>query len=112
MVCSVFSDVIDTEVVDHKGETDIFGGMLPNGRGLSNGGVSKLVKVGLEPIICNTSGLFQAWHIFVDIQVYPSVGCELEEVVLGDNFFRKYFWAYFRILLSPHRGLVIFLNPE
>ena len=40
----------------------------------------------LEPIVCNAAGLFQAWHDFVDLQVYPSVRFKLEEVVLGGNF--------------------------
>ena len=62
----------------------------------------------LEPIICNLVGLFQAWNAFADLQVYPSVGCELEEVVLGDDFFRKYAQAYFYVLVSLHRGIVIY----
>ena len=33
MVRRVLSDVLDTEIVDHKGEADVFGGMLPKGRG-------------------------------------------------------------------------------
>ena len=36
-----------------------------------------------EPIFGNAVGMFQAWHAFVDLQVYPSVECELQEVVLG-----------------------------
>ena len=88
MVRRVLADVLDTEIVDHKGESDVFGGMLPKGRGLRDGGVAKLGKVYLEPIVRNAAGLFQAWHAFADLQVYPSVRCKLEEVVLGDDFFR------------------------
>ena len=77
MFRSVFADVLDTKVVGHKGESDLFGGMLPKGRDSRNGGVAKLGKVDLEPIIGNAEGLFQAWHTFADIQVYPFVGCML-----------------------------------
>ena len=77
MVRRVLADVLDTKIVDHKGEADVFGGILPKGRGLSDRGVAKLGKVDIEPIVCNTAGLFQAWHAFADLQVYPSVGCEL-----------------------------------
>ena len=78
MVRFVFADLLDTEIVDHKGEADVFGGMLPKGRGSSDGVVAKLGKVYLEPIFRDASGLFQAWYAFADLQVYPSVGCELE----------------------------------
>ena len=77
MVCRVLADVIDTEIVEHKGEADVFGGMLPKGRGPSNGGVAKICKVYLEPIVRDAAGLFQAWHAFADLQVYPSVLCKL-----------------------------------
>ena len=40
--------------------------------------------------IRNAAGMFQAWHAFVDLQVYPTVRCKLEEVVLGNDFFREY----------------------
>ena len=87
MVLRVLADVLDTEIFDHKGEADVFGGMLPKGRGSSDGGVAKLGKVYLEPIVCNAAGIFQAWNAFADLHVYPSVRCKLEEVVLGDDFF-------------------------
>ena len=74
MVRCVFADVLDTKIVDHKGEVYLFGGMLPKGRSSSNGGVAKLGKVYLEPIVRNAAGLFQAWHAFADIQVYPPIG--------------------------------------
>ena len=107
MVRRVLADVFDTKIVYHKGEADVFGGMLPKGRGLSNGGVAKLGKVYLEPIVRNAAGLFQAWHAFADLQVYPSVRFKLEEVVLGDDFFRDYRQADFHILVTPHGGVVI-----
>ena len=107
MVRRVFSNVLDTKIVDHKGEADVFGGMLPKGRGTSNGGVAKLCKVYLEPIVRDTAGLFQAWHAFADLQVYLSVWCKLEEVVLGDDFLREYCQADFHILVTPHGGVVI-----
>ena len=103
----VLADLLDTVIVDHKEEANFFGGMLPKGRGSSDGGVSKHGKVDLESIICNASGLLQAWHAFADLQVYPSVRCELEEVVLGDDFFREYRQADFHILVTPHGGVVI-----
>ena len=56
--------------------------MLPKGRGLRDRGVAKLGMVDLEPIICNTAGLFQAWNAFADIQGQPSVGYELAEVAM------------------------------
>ena len=80
--------------------------MLPKGRGLIDGGVAKLGKVDLEPIVCNAAGLFQAWRAFADLQVYPPVGCDLEGVVLGDDFFRKYVQDYFHILVFINRGIV------
>ena len=69
MVRRVLADVIDTEIFNHNGEADVFGGMLPKGRGSSDGGVDKLGKVYLEPIFRNADGLFQAWHAFADLQV-------------------------------------------
>ena len=107
MVRRVFADVLDTKIVNHKGEEGVFGGILPKERGSSNRGVAKLGKVDIEPIVCNAAGLFQSCHDFSDLQLYPSVGCELEEVVLGDDFFREYFQADSHILVSPHRGIVI-----
>ena len=107
MVRRVLADVLDTEIVNHKGGADVFGGMLPKGRGSSNGGVSKLGKVYLEPIFRDAAGLFQYWHAFADLQVYPSVRCKLEEVVLGDNFLREYYQADLHILVTPHGGVVI-----
>ena len=44
---------------------------------------------------------------FTDLQLYPSVGCELEEVVLGDDFLREYRQADFHILVTPRGGVVI-----
>ena len=73
----------------------------------SNGGVDKLDKVYLEPIIRNAAGLFQSWRAFADLQVHPSLGCELAEVVLSDDLFRKYVQADLHILISCHRGIVI-----
>ena len=55
----------------------------------------------LDPIVRNAAGLFQAWHAFADLQVYPSVGCGLEEVVLGNDFFGEYHQADFHILVLP-----------
>ena len=86
----VLAGVLDTKNFDHKGEADLSGGMLKKGRGSSNGGVAKICKVYLEPIVRDAAGLFQAWNAFADLQIYSSVGCELEEVVLGDDFFREY----------------------
>ena len=107
MVNSFFADVFDTKFVDHEGEEDIFGGILPKGRGSRNGLVDKLAYVDLEPIVCNTAGLFQSWHAFADLQVHPSVGYELVEVVQGNNFFRKYVQADLHIFISCHRSIVI-----
>ena len=83
MVSSFFADLFDTEVINHKGETYFFCGMLPKGRGSRDGGLEKLGKVDLEPIVCNAAGLFQDWHAFADIQVHPYVGCKL----------RRLYWA-------------------
>ena len=107
MVRRVLADVLDTEIVDHKGEADVFGGMLPKGMGPSDGGVAKLCKVYLEPIVRNAAGLFQAWHAFADLQVYPYAQYKLEEVVLGNDFLREYLQADFHILVTPHGGVVI-----
>ena len=73
MVRRVLADVLDTKIVNHKGEEDVFGGIFPKGTNSSDGKVAKLGKVYLEPIVRDVAGLFQAWHAFVDIQVYPSV---------------------------------------
>ena len=40
MVRRVFADVLDTKIVDHKGEADVFGGMFPKGRGSRRRGSS------------------------------------------------------------------------
>ena len=107
MVRRVLANVLDTEIVDHKGESDVFSGMFPKGRGLIDRGVAKLCKVYLEPIVRDAAGLFQAWHAFADLQVYPSVRCKLEEVVLGDDFLREYCQDDLHILIPPHGGVVI-----
>ena len=60
MVRRVFADVLDTKIVEHKGESDVFGVILPKVRVLSDGGVAKLNKVNIEPIFRNAAGLFQA----------------------------------------------------
>ena len=106
MVRRVLADVLDTKIVNHKGEADVFGGMLPKGRGPSDGWVAKLGKVYLEPIVRDAAGLFQAWHAFADLQLYPSLRCKLEEVVLSDDFLREYRQAD-HILVTPHGGVVI-----
>ena len=107
MVRRVLADVLDTEIVNHKGEADVFGGIFSKGRGPSDRGVAKLCKVYLEPIVRDEAGLFQAWHAFTDLQVYPSVRCKLEDVVLGDDFLREYCQADFNILVTPNGGVVI-----
>ena len=61
----------------------------------------------LERIVRYAAGLFQARHAIVDLQVYPSVRCKLEKVVLGDDFLREYRQADFRILVTPHGSVVI-----
>ena len=61
----------------------------------------------LETIVCDAAGLFQAWHDFAYLQVYPFVRCKLEEVVLGNDFLREYFQADFHILVTPHGVVVI-----
>ena len=107
MVRRVLANVLATKIVDKKGEADVFGGMLPKGRGLSNRTVAKLGKVYLEMIVRDGVSLFQAWHAFADIQLNPSVRCKLEEVVLGNDFFMEYRQADFHILVTPHGGVVI-----
>ena len=104
MVRRVLANVLDTKIVDKKGEADVFGGMLPKGRGSSNGTVAKLGKVYLEMIVRDAAGLFQAWHAFADIQLDPYVRCKLEEVVLGNDFFMEYRQDDFHILVTPHGG--------
>ena len=81
--------------------------MLPKGRGLRDGRVAKLGKVDLEPIVCNDAILFQAWHVFADLQVYPSVRCDLAEIVLDDDLFKNYVQADLYILIPSHSGTVI-----
>ena len=107
MVLRVLADMLDTKIFDHKGEADVFSGMFPKGRGPSDRGVAKICKVYLEPIVRDAAGLFRAWHAFADLQVYPSVQCKLEEVVLGDDFLREYCQTEFHILVTPHGGVVI-----
>ena len=65
--CRFLADVLDTKIVDHKGEADVFGGMIPKGRGSIDWGVAKLGNVYIEPIVRNAAGLFQAWHAFADL---------------------------------------------
>ena len=45
MVHRVLANVLATKIVDHKREEDVFSGMFPKGRGLSDRGVAKLCKV-------------------------------------------------------------------
>ena len=81
--------------------------MFPKGRCPSDRGVAELFKVYLDPILRDAAGLFQEWHAFADLQVYPSVRCKLEEVVLGNDFLRGYCQADLHIFVTPHRGFVI-----
>ena len=73
MVHRVLVSVLDTKIVNHKGEEDVFGDMLSKGRGLSDGGVAKIGKVYLDPIVRDAASLFQAEHAFADLQIYPSI---------------------------------------
>ena len=83
MVRRVLADVLDTKIVDQKGEADVFSGMFPKGRGPSDRGVAKLCKVYLEPIVRDAAGLFQAWHAF-RISRYTH---------LFDASWRRLYWA-------------------
>ena len=56
--------------------------MLPKGGGLGDGGISKLGEVELEAIIHNAAVLFQAWHVFANLNVDSAVGGDVVEVVL------------------------------
>ena len=87
--------------------------MLQKGKGSRDVGVSKLGKMDLDPIVCNAAGLFQAWHAFAYLQVHASIVCELAEVVLGNDLFKKYVQAYLNILIARHRSIVIiFFNIQ
>ena len=70
----LFANILDTKVVDNKGEIDGLGGVLPERRSYGNRGESKMVNMRFEPVIGDAASFFEAGHAFADIEVNPAVG--------------------------------------
>ena len=86
MLGVVAANILDAEVVDDKGESDVARGMGPEAWGASGGGIAELGEVFLELLVSNEPRLFQAVHAATDFGVDPSISRgDIVEVVLGDD---------------------------
>ena len=74
MVNFLFSDIIDTKIVDDERESDGLSGVLPERRSSGNRDESKMGKMSFESVVGDAACLFEAWHAFADLEVNPSVG--------------------------------------
>ena len=62
-----FANILDPKIINDKGENYGLGGVLPERRGSGNRGEAKMGEVSFESIIGNTTGLFEAGHVFSDL---------------------------------------------
>ena len=107
MVGVLFSNVIDSKVINEEGENDGIGGVLPERRASGNRGKTKMGEVSFESSVGDAAGLFEAGHAFSDLQVDPAFGTERAEAVLVDNFVRDACQGEFHVLVLGHGGAII-----
>ena len=69
----IFSDVLDSKVVNDKGENDGLGDVLPYCRGYAHRGKTEMGEVSFELVVGNTAGFLEAGHAFSDLEVDPAV---------------------------------------
>ena len=107
MVGVFLADVLDPKVVDDEGENDGLGGVLPERRSSENRGKPKVGKTIFEPVVGNAAGLFEAGHVFSDIEVDADIRTERAEVVMVDDFFRDAGQLEFHVLVAGHGGAIL-----
>ena len=61
------ADVLDPKVINHEGENDGLGCVLPERRGSGNRGKAKMDEMSFEPVVDNAAGFFEAVHAFSDL---------------------------------------------
>ena len=79
--------VLDSEVINNKGECDVAGMMLPQRRRAGDGGVAVTGKVVLEALVGKIPCLLEPGNPLPDFHIDISVLGEELKVVLVDNFF-------------------------
>ena len=86
MISIFFSDIVDAQVVEAKGESDITRRMLPWGRDAGDRCISKMGKAYFQPVIGDAAGLFETRHAFADLHLDPAVRSDeaVQVVLLND----------------------------
>jgi hypothetical protein len=69
----LFAHVLDSEIVDDKGECNVASFVSPQTWSAWSGVVSELGKVLGETLACNDAGLFESVHALSDFHVDPAV---------------------------------------
>ena len=67
------SDILDAKVVDNQSEGYWSCGVRLQRRCVTARLVSVLFQVGFEAVVCNFSGLLEAWHSLADFNIYPAI---------------------------------------
>ena len=61
-----------------------------------------------QTVIGDADGLFETWHTFVDLHIYPAVGAdETAQVVLFDDLVWEEIQGEFHALLTGYGGDVV-----
>jgi hypothetical protein len=99
------ANILDTKIVDDKGENDRAGRVLEKARGVSTLVVAMGGKVRDKGIICNFSSLGKAVHAFADLDINVAVMDKGAEVVLVKNRFWNQGDRYHHVFIAIH-GIV------
>ena len=67
------SDILDAKVVDNQIEGYRSCGVRLQRRCVMARSVSVLFQVVFEEVVCNFSGLLEAWHSLEDFNIYPAI---------------------------------------
>ena len=67
------SDILDAEIFDNQSEGDLSCVVRPQCRCVAARSVSVLFQVGFEAVVCNFSGVLEAWHSLADFNIYPAI---------------------------------------
>jgi hypothetical protein len=82
----VLANILHAKIIHNKGERDWTGDMLPKGSSAGDGCIVKLDEMGLQMVVDDASGLFEARHAFPNFQVGIAIMHERCGVVMIDNF--------------------------
>jgi hypothetical protein len=109
MLRVVAANILDAEVVNNKGESDVARGMGPEAWGASCGGIAELGEVFLELLVSDEPHLFQAIHAATDFGVDSSIRLgNIVEVVLGDDLVRDDVQWEAHVFVAVHWGANIY----